>query len=297
MNINIGGSDFDEDDALEEAYETFGETPTIKIFVEGFDDKRFWGKLLSENGFEAFNIDAVGVEAKANGKGTIISLLKEGKITLGAYNLVCIDSDYDNFTGDNQDILNSNFCFQTYAYSIENFHFHPYELSNLCCNIVGHYSIDAIPDLEQLVNDWSTKYFNAFLTLLHRGDRNAIKNLVLNLKYEGVIEETTPTPDPPAEALSKAEEIGLTPENMFLFYRGHNFESQMKRVANKAIIQLVRPVIDEISNHHEGDKKKSLISQCRENILNLETAIALRTIPSNPLYERVISDIRNFSPA
>ncbi|WP_367989524.1 DUF4435 domain-containing protein [Vibrio sp. NTOU-M3] len=296
MNINIGGSDFDEDDALEEAYEEFGETPTIKVFVEGFDDKRFWGKLLSENGFGTFNIDAVGVEAKANGKDTIISLLKEGKITLGAYNLVCIDSDYDNFTDNNQDILNSNFCFQTYAYSIENFHFHPCNLSSLCCNIAGHYSKDAIPDLEQLVNDWSTKYFNAFLTHLHNGDRNSIKKLVLNLKYEGVKEEETPTPEPPVEALSKAEEIGLTPENMFLFYRGHNFESQMKRVANRALIQLVRPVIDDIKDHHEGDKKENLISQCRKNILDLETAVALRIIPDNPLYQKIVSDIRNFSP-
>ncbi|EGR9014877.1 DUF4435 domain-containing protein [Vibrio parahaemolyticus] len=297
MNINIGGSDFDEDDALEEAYEEFGEIPIIKVFVEGFDDKRFWGKLLSEHGFAPFNIDAVGVEAKANGKGTLISLLKEGKITLGKYNIVCMDSDYDNFTGDNQDILNSKYCFQTYAYSIENFHFHPSGLLHLCCDIAGHYATQNVPNLESLVTDWSKEYFNAFLTHLHGGQRNSIKQLVQKLKFDGVLSEQPQTPPPPAEVFDIANNIGLHQENMFLFYRGHNFEAQMKRVANRVIIQLLRPVIDTINDNHTADKKKSLISQCRANILDLETAVALRTIPDNTLYQKIISDINNFNAA
>ncbi|EGQ9249123.1 DUF4435 domain-containing protein [Vibrio parahaemolyticus] len=292
MNINIGGSDFDEDDELEEAYESFGETPIINIYVEGFDDKRFWGKLFSEQGFSDFNIDAVGVEAKANGKGTILKLLKEKKVRLGKYYLVCMDSDYDNYYGLNQDILNNEFCFQTYAYSIENYYYHPKDFINLCCNIAGSYSNSHIPCFERLIYDWSKEYYPSFVKLLESGSREEAKKLILKAKHSGV--ELAPEVDISDVDLSKFDAIGLTPENLFLFYRGHNFEAQMKRLANRAIISLNQPAIQKISENQPSDKKESLIAECRKNVLDLETAVALRSIPDAICFPRIVSDIEAY---
>ncbi|EPU3918369.1 DUF4435 domain-containing protein [Aeromonas hydrophila] len=292
MQINIGGSDFDENDALEEAYEDFGLNPVIKVFVEGFDDKRFWGKLLSEQGFSNFNIDAVGVDEKANGKGTLLALVNQGKITLGKYNLICVDSDYDNYYGLNQDILNNDFCFQTYAYSIENYYYHPQNLLELCCKISGNFSKENIPCFEQLVNNWSNEYYYSFLTLLENKKTSELKSLILNLRYTGV--EPAKKESLPTELLDKAISKGILKDNLFLFYRGHNFEAQMRTLANRAIIYLNKQEIDKISTNHTGEKKKSLISMYRKSNLNLKTAVELRDIPSNDLYQRIISDITQF---
>ncbi|NOI36565.1 DUF4435 domain-containing protein [Vibrio cyclitrophicus] len=289
MNINIGGSDFDEDDELEEAYDVFGIAPIVNIYVEGFDDKRFWGKVFSEQGIARFNIDAVGVEAKANGKGTLLNLLKEDKIKLGKYYLVCMDSDYDNYYGLNQEVLSSEFCFQTYAYSIENLYYHPKGFLDLCCNIAGNYTADNIPCFESLIKDWSQQYYPSFVKLLEAGSREEAKKLILNAKHTGV--ELAPVVDISEVDCTKFDEIGLKPDNLFLFYRGHNFEAQMKRLANRAIIALNKPVIDKISQHQPKDKKKALIQECRKNVLDLETAVALRNIPDSVCFPKIVSDI------
>lgn len=292
MNINVGGSDFDEDDDLEEAYSVFGETPIINIYVEGFDDKRFWGKVFLENGITKFNIDAVGVEAKANGKGTILNLLKEKKIKLGKYYLVCIDSDYDNYYELNQKVLNSEFCFQTYAYSIENLYYHPKGLLELCCNIAGNYGTEGNLCFETLISEWSNQYYPSFVKLLESGSREAIKKLILNAKHTGVTQ--APEVDISSVDCNKFNQIGITPDNLFLFYRGHNFEAQMKRLANRVIISLNKPVIEKISISQPAEKKKILIEECRKNVLHLETAVTLRNIPDSICFPKIVSDIEAY---
>lgn len=292
MIINIGGSDFDEDDSLEEAYQAFGETPIIKVFVEGFDDIRFWGGLLSNNGFPEFNIDAIGVEHDANGKAKIISLIKKEKITLGKYTVVCMDSDYDNFMGLNQDILNSKYCFQTYAYSIENFYFYPSGLTELCRKIACNYSYQNIPNLDELVCDWSTEYFDTFLTHLHNRECSEIKQLILNLTYQGVNSATEPLPTPPQEAINSALAIGLNKDNMFLFYRGHNYQSQLITIITAIVSKISGEVVTTLESNNKG-----LIHEYNGKKLNIYSTFASREIPDNDLYQKIIFDINNFAAA
>ncbi len=118
---------------LEEADSTFYEgvsaileRPTVRVYVEAFDDVVLWEKAFNEAKALA-NIDIdldlspVGDEKESDGKGKV---LQQSGIA-GPSVLLCVDSDYDFVAKGYREqsvLINENeFIFQTYCYSLENF--------------------------------------------------------------------------------------------------------------------------------------------------------------------------------
>lgn len=225
-----------------DANKAFGFDFGIVAFVEGFDDIRFWTKEFNKQGIEV-TVKAVSDVSNANGKGTILSSLKDGTISLSDKSLICIDSDYDYLLSKNKDLYDNDFCFQTYAYSIENYLFYPKGLTYCCCHAAGHYSDINKNILEEAFNEWSKYYHDTFIMSLNdQVDNSPYVEIIIEslsklnidndygteIKYE--IEQ---------DILENFSSKGLRYENIYLYYQGH-------AIADK-IIPLAKDLVDKIS--------------------------------------------------
>ncbi|EJG0025916.1 MULTISPECIES: DUF4435 domain-containing protein [Vibrio] len=298
MNVEQNVPDFEFDDDLEESQAAFGEPPQVTAFVEGFDDCYFWGGVFEQAGIDGIAVEAVCCEGKANGKSTLLKAISEERITLGRYNLVCIDSDYDNIFGLNQELYRNEFCFQTYAYSIENYYYQPRGLFEECCRATLSRKPDGvgIPCLIQAVEGWSQEYYETFCYHLFSKDSESANVLVNKISLNGVIanEFNYALSAPQKELL---EELGIFSNSIHFFIRGHNFESKMSELSKEVTSLLSKKKVDKISKAFEGDGKKAgkFIQEYMKKQTKIDELIIGRDFPKdNRCYERILDDVSSF---
>lgn len=289
--------DFEFDDELELAGNPFGLEPMIYAYVEGYDDEIFWGHEFDRFGLgETIEVCAISSTQGANGKNAVLKALEDGRIVLGQYGLICIDSDYDNLEGKNQELYSSPFCFQTYAYSIENYYFQPVGILEECCKSAVSRDRTGLPCLVTLVKEWSASYFDSFCTLLLADEKQTIKQLIHKLKPYQVVGDDSGrvlTEDNKA----RFSESGLTADTMYLFYRGHNFQSQMLVLAKQIVKDLTEKKKDKIRLAHPEDHTKSgkFIKEYLGRQSKVDDRIRFRTpIPNNICYEKLTVDLEAY---
>jgi len=295
MNITESIPDFGFSTELNEAHKAFGQDLGIIAYVEGYEDVRFWGKEFKKLHLDV-NVREISQFSVANGKDSILSAINDKRIILGEKNLICIDSDYDYLWSENIDIYDSPFCFQTYAYSIENYYYNPIGLTELCYDAacISYNSNDKYLDL--LFKQWSNYIYNYFLLYLQHKDTNQQKFIVESLeKIRLDTQFTTPIPhNLSSTQLKNFTDKGLSIDNVFLYFRGHDLEKAIKRLAESFIEQLSNQKKEEIKSHH-GNNASTFLKEYfnkRKEIKNL--AEMRHQYPLNHCYALLQRDIKAY---
>jgi len=295
MIISEQVPDFGFSTELNQAHEIFGEKLGIVAYVEGFEDVRFWTKE-----FQKLNIEINAVEissiASANGKTAILSAVKNKRIMLGEKLLICIDSDYDYLLSKDIDIYDDHFCFQTYTYSIENYYYNPVGLTELCFEAACTYQ-GKKDHLELLLLAWSKYIYSCFILYLIENKTQQLDFIKASLKQltlENLYATPNETHATTNEQKKKFTDKGLTPQNVFLYFRGHDLETAIKKLAEEFVEQLSHQKKADISSTHKSNAAvfiKEYFNKRRE----IKTLTESRhPHPQNPCYRLLQSDIKAY---
>jgi len=291
--------DFGFSTELNEAHQVFGQSLGIIAFVEGYEDVRFWTKEFKKLALE-ITVQEISSIGQANGKNTILIAIKEGRISLGKKMLICIDSDYDYLLDNKTDIYSSPFCFQTYTYAIENYYYNPIGLTELCCEAAGVYQGINKNHLELLLIEWS-KYIYGFF--VHYLSENIPKSSSQLQKIQLSLNELSINPksyqnitshDLPDKQLEIFSNKGLSSDNVFLYFHGHDLESKMKALAKAFVNQLSNQKKAAIESSQANDTS-TLINEYFNHRKEVETLATTRhEYPTNHCYNRLQADIQEY---
>ncbi|MDC4167947.1 DUF4435 domain-containing protein [Photobacterium damselae] len=234
-----------------ESRQQFDPSLQILVYVEGFEDIPFWHSIFSENNITVV-VEAYGQCNKANGKGTLISAVRNGDITLGKHLLVALDSDYDYLLDKNTDVLSEPAVFQTYAYSIENLEWSPCKIDVLCQKSSNNTKFLPNGRLQAGIMDWSQNVYPVFLQYLKDGAVNQVQfdSIISSLDvsenamvYTCRHDNITFTDSDFIEAMRLK---GLTPDSVPLFIRGHDYSGRMNEHCcsiNEHVFHLIKSEI------------------------------------------------------
>ncbi len=294
--------DFGFSTPLNQAHEKFGQHLGIQAFVEAGDDVRFWTEEFLKVELQV-NVQAISSIENANGKAAILTALKEKRIIVGAKTLVCMDSDYDYLLDKNATIYTSDFCFQTYTYAIENYYYNPVGLTRYCCQAAAVYEGVNTRLLEILFTQWSTHIYGCFLQRLVDDKDSDNLNATITASIEALSlmpqqDNEVITHTLTAEQLQHFAEKGLSAENVYLYFRGHDLESKIKQLAKELVHQLSETHKTKIQAASSQNNKKGntaqLITEHFNNRLEIETLAKTRSFPTNHCYELLQHDIQYF---
>ncbi|MDR1416581.1 MAG: DUF4435 domain-containing protein [Prevotellaceae bacterium] len=131
----------------------------VLVYVEGIDDKPFWGNILQPLERQ-YNV-RFSIQTPAKGKK--FALKQKGG--LGVHLIICVDSDYDYLlqgaTETSRKVNSSSYVFQTYAYSIENMQCYSGGLQTICAALAE--SEENVVDFEDLMEKYSGIIYKLFL--------------------------------------------------------------------------------------------------------------------------------------
>ncbi len=299
MDSSYSFPDFDMDDDLEEADEVFGITPAqIVAYVEAPIDIGFWQKRFDTQDFPVIEFREICQHEPANGKGAIISAVTNHRISLSSRLIICLDSDYDNLLDNNQDLYNSDFVFQTYAYAIENFFYHPENLGSFvqeCAGIDDPTTRDLPMDK---VIEWSNKHFSRFCFLIDNGlDKEQVAQISDNISL-GTVDECAFRPTISWERLGYFNEKGLTKDKLHIFYRGHNLEPKIyNNIVCEYLTHLRTIKKEEILRDQSISNKGRAIQQVFSQDLELKDKLLDRELDHIHEINLIHSDILEFKKA
>lgn len=279
---------------LNEAHKAFGQDLGIIAYVEGYEDVRFWGKEFKKLHLDV-NVREISQFSVANGKDSILTAIKDGSITLGITVLICIDSDYDYLLSKNVDIYNSPFCFQTYAYAIENYYYNPIGLTELCYDAACLSQNSNDECLEVLFKHWSNYIYGSFLLYLLSTEREQKRIIQMSLKQLNLDtgEYNAPTTHTlSAIQLKSLTEKGLCKDNIFLYFRGHDIEKEVKRLAADLIKKLSRQKKEQLQKHKDANLTTEYFNKLKTIDVFAETRAQY---PNNHCYKLLQKDIRQYS--
>jgi len=299
----------------------------IVVYVEGYDDVMFWRALL--NGFETeelcFEIMLPSRTSLQKGKKcAIMNTLGKGA---GENMIVCVDADYDYLlqgaTNISNVVCHNPYVFHTYAYAIENFQCYAPSLHNVC--VMATLNDHVIFDFEQFMKAWSRIVFPIFIWSIwcYKNKCNAQFSM-LDLCH--AMEIHSPNIQRPDHILSDVEkkvnskvawlqrtfpmakggyqalreelqELGLTPEDTYLYVRGHDlFEKVVTPLLLEVCTLLRREREREILHlaNHEKQYMNELAGYQHSTGKPEEMLRKHTDYHRAPLYKRVQNDIRSF---
>ncbi|UTV26399.1 DUF4435 domain-containing protein [Photobacterium atrarenae] len=291
--------DFGLSTELAEAEEHFGVELEITAYVEGFDDVAFWTEEFLKQGL-TIQVEPISSVEKANGKGAILAALKENRIILGKAKLVCIDSDYDYLLGTGDAPYESDFCFQTYKYSIENYYFHPEGLMRFCFKATNNYQGLERNLIVDLLQRWSNHVFISFVNRFHDNDNcdeydGEILEALKKLSIDDFDFNEISCTDADEGFIKMLEGKGLRTDNVFEYFRGHDLESKLSSLLNEVVDKLINIAKEKIEMQHQGDKANQLKAEYfnkRKDVIDLVKT--REKFPESHCYSKLIGDINSF---
>ncbi len=295
MNVTESIPDFGFSTELNEAHEAFGQTLGITAYVEAYEDVRFWTKEFKKLELEV-TVQEISATGTANGKGTILKAVECGSIILGVKLLICIDSDYDYLLSKNTEIYRSDFCFQTYAYAIENYYYNPINLTELCFDAACVYQGFEKNHLERLLVNWSEYIYGVFLQYL---DENTNELSLIKASIDDLTIDPTPYQNMTTHTLSSVQlenfsNKGLCSTNVFLYFRGHDLEIKVKKLAEQLVSKLITKKTTDIKDTH-GDNSSNFIREFIKKKKSIVMLMESRTdFPTNHCYTLLQADIQNY---
>jgi len=295
MNVTEVIPDFEFSTELNEAHEVFGQTLGIIAYVEGYEDVRFWTEEFKKLELDV-TVQEISATEQANGKDAIFKAVEHGRIILGVKLLICIDSDYDYLLSKNADIYRSDFCFQTYAYAIENYYYNPIGLTELCFYAACVYQGFEKNHLEQLLVSWSEYIYASFLQYLDENpdELSLIKASINDLTIDQVTYQNMTTHTLSSEQLENFSNKGLCPTNVFLYFRGHDLEVKVKKLAEQLVSELIIQKKIDIKEAH-GENSSNFIQEFINKKKSIVTLMESRaSFPTNHCYTLLQADIQNY---
>lgn len=299
MNITESIPNFGFSTQLNNAHEVFGQVLGIIAYVEACEDVRFWTIEFKKLDLEV-NVKEISATGTANGKDAILTAIKKGRISLGKKLIVCLDSDYDYLLSKNTTIYNDVCCFQTYAYAIENYYYNPAGLTELCCVAACTYQNVNKNHLEYLLVEWSKYIYGCFLQYIDKieskspSELDAIKTSIEELTLTPKTYQSITTHTLSNEKITNFSNKGLRPDNVFLYFRGHDLESKIKKLATDFVNQLSKQKKEEI----KAVQPEHFNEHCQEYFNNrLEIKVLLKTrpdFPNNHCYTLLQTDIQKY---
>ena len=246
------------------------------VYVEGHDDIAFWRFILSkyESKELKFQINTPSKTSLDKGKKPALERSNEINEFLkskrtGKYLLICVDSDYDyllqNKTENSILINNSDFIFQTFTYSIENYKCFAPSLRNLCVTLTKNDK--EIFDFESFLRLYSNIIYPLFIwsIFLHKinkslnftisefcstikilsFDTNNLQQILLELERNvknklNFLKEKYPNhKNMINQTAKKLHNFGLNKDNTYLFSQGHTIFDNVVLMALKPFCRLL----------------------------------------------------------
>ncbi len=269
----------------------------IKVYVEDEDDVPFWKYFFEKAAIYDTSIsppETISSEGIKNGKAAVLQYANEANQAF----LLCVDSDFDflfkNESFPYQYINTNPFIFQTYLYAIENYKCYARCLHQV---VVDTVLVDKhIFDFELFVQEYSEIVYEYFIKWLyfekkHRQNTHQPHILPLkntqttgnsfceNIKLQNVkIEDNGRAAlaflrntlgikinELPSVATTELEKLknefalcGLTPQNTYLFLRGHNiYDDILKPILNRVadVLKNEQLALYSINAKHDTEAK------------------------------------------
>ncbi len=254
--MNMGSSFTVEDDIRRRKDEVFQLRLQHVVLVEGKSDKPFWEPIFEQVVPRQFRIYADVNFPTPN---------TTGKAALEAHYLphverdflICLDSDYDYLLG--SPTLSQPFVFQTYVHSVENFLCYAPSLSNILA--LGTRTEYAAFDFESFLARYSEAVYRWLICQLYlkqttqTGPEHPPVFAAITDPEADLLElaRQTETRSAPLFAafentpefqnfVTQLTDLGLTPQNAYLFVRGHDL---LERVVLKLLKHVSGPLIQQ----------------------------------------------------
>lgn len=250
-----------------------GAPEVLIAYVEDTLDVPFWSKILKEHESNNLKININTIENLQRGKQSCLDKILQNT---GDSLIACVDSDFD-YLLQNENIINNNYVFHTYLYSIENFKCQSTSLKQLCIEITLNSSVDF--DFDKFLVEYSVVIYELLIAQLW------VKNALMQSSYEfasfceDVSLMTFDLNDKGANSLIQLQQtkelriqslknnipeftdlileefsmslksLGLTKENTYLFIQGHTlFDKVLLPILKPICRNLVRDVYSDINN-------------------------------------------------
>ncbi|MCU0444651.1 MAG: DUF4435 domain-containing protein [Microscillaceae bacterium] len=290
----------------------------VMVCTESENDEVFWQTIFAKFA-PNLKISFFYPHQTDRGKKLILNLYAQH---LQSEFVLCIDSDYD-YLLQNSVICQNPFIFQTYANGRENYLCFAERLKNLAMQAGGLEEIDF--DFEGFMTEYSKITFELFLYSVYfekqaqRGFSQAEFNQTIKLSgkikarfgfqaelsalsqvIEGKIQELK-SKYPTTEVVSlktELQELGLKPENTYLFIDDHTIESITLVALRSAIENGKNEVIKKLRQLYQNDVKafQQNEAQYRTQFIDIETLMQENEGFDNCfLLQKIQTDIQNFT--
>lgn len=241
---------FDADEYLPQRLPLRENQRCIKVYVEGYEDVAFWRSIFDDFESERYTFEVSVPPRKdlAKGKRVLLDMLPQ----TDAEHIVCVDSDFDYLVGgttaQSRKVLDAQWLFHSYTYSIENYLCYAPSLRSICTKATKN-DMPTL-DFEWFFAEYSQIIYPVFLWYIHSARlddinlykldtfRNDVRVLYVDLEDGGrsTLDWVRHKVDKRIESLNKAypkyvDEVkaqsselaqrDLFPDNTYLFMQGH----------------------------------------------------------------------------
>ncbi|MEG0796303.1 MAG: DUF4435 domain-containing protein [Odoribacter sp.] len=219
------------------------------VHVENKDDVVFWSRIFEHfRPHDQFHFIAGSRNEYGHETSGVTQCMKYFSYLNPSF-FICIDSDYRYLLREKK-IDVEHFVFQTYTYSFENHHCYADGLEDVCCRVthLGHCTFDFrkfLTDFSHILYDlfiWHLYFQNADPLIFSKNDFNNYISLATSKIYPVAVDNAARALDelrmrverrvsyfgrkyPKADlecVRRKYEELGLSPDTVYFFIRGHN---------------------------------------------------------------------------
>ena len=238
----------------------------IDVYVEDLEDIAFWKGLFDKCELQT-KIHPASQTSLKRGKCTLLQKVND----VGKYLILCVDSDYDyllhNHTEQSKHINQNPYIFQTYTYSIENFKCYAENLHEVMLQAT-YQDQEELFDYITFLKSYSSIIYDLFLYSLYHIKKESkifthsdfLKTIKLGrvdilsqgqdvlTKLKETVEQKRVTLKTISEQhiqqlKTQLHQLGVTPENTYLFINGHI-------LCDNVVLMFLKPLATHLKNKY-----------------------------------------------
>ncbi|HZK03818.1 MAG TPA: DUF4435 domain-containing protein [Bacteroidaceae bacterium] len=304
------------------------ERKKIVAYVESYEDIAFWRLLLEEFETDEFGFQIMLPCRKDLTKGKKSAIRNHlGDSPYGTNLIACVDSDYDYLlngaTYTSQQLLESEYIFHTYAYSIENYQCYANSLYQVCVQstlndrrlvnfkaFLEYYSQIIFPLFvwniwfyrEKIHSQFCMQDFNRIIRIGSVDVNNphkVLEDLIIRVEAKIRWLEKKYTLGVKQVEIMKEEfeSFGVTPTNTYMFIQGHHLKDNI-------VIKLLNPICARLKREREleierlalhEEQYKNEVKAYQNSQITLDEALRKNThYRESETYQRMRDDMRRF---
>ena len=300
----------------------------IVAYVESYDDISFWRTLFNEFENDRYFFQVMLPSSISLAKGKKMALMNSlGESDLGENMIACVDSDYDYLlqgaTRLSRKIIRNPYIFHTYTYAIENYQCFAGGLHEVCVQatlndrhlidfteFMKRYSRIAYPlflwsvwfNRQRMYSEFSLSDFCSYIRL-YSVDLKDINRCLdeMNKRVKRKLSELSKAWPEATEVMAsmrtELEELGVTPENTYLFIQGHH-------IMDNVVMKILTPVCTVLRRERENEIKllaghdeqfRNELTSYQNSLCNVEVVLRKNTnYKESGLYKQLQKDVEEF---